>query len=237
MPLAAARSTLVSTLVLFLGLLLPLTGCRDEPSDNAASAFSPAAPGDTAWTRLFDGTSLDGWTKRGGAATYRVEDSVIVGTSVRNSENTFLLTDDTYRDFVLEFDVRVHDRLNSGVQIRSSVRDDGRVYGPQVEIEAGRADGGEAGYIYGEATGRGWLTPDERRSAHTIFRDGAWNHYRVRAEGPRIQTWVNGQKVADLTHKEIYAAHPDGRIGLQVHGVGDEGPYEVRWRALRLAPL
>ena len=130
---------------------------------------------------------------------------------------------------MLEFDVRVHDRLNSGVQIRSSVRDDGRVYGPQVEIEAG--------YIYGEATGRGWLTPDERRSAHTIFRDGAWNHYRVRAEGPRIQTWANGQKVADLTHEEIYAAHPDGRIGLQVHGVGDEGPYEVRWRALQLAPL
>jgi len=233
MPVSA-RSTPPLLLALFL---LPLAGCQNGDADGSGSAPAAAGPSDTTWTRLFDGTSLDGWTKRGGAATYRVADSAIVGTSVRNSENTFLLTEKTYGDFVLEFDVRVHDSLNSGVQIRSKVRDDGRVYGPQVEIEASLEDGAEAGYIYGEATGRGWLTPEDRLIPHTTFRDGAWNHYRIRAVGPRIQTWINGQKVADLTHEEIYANHRSGHIGLQVHGVGDEGPYEVRWRNLRLTPL
>ena len=33
----------------------------------------------------------------------------------------------------------------------------GRVFGPQVEIEGSGANGAEAGYVYGEATGRGWL--------------------------------------------------------------------------------
>lgn len=189
------------------------------------------------WIHLFNGQNLEGWTKKGGAAPYRVEDSSIVGTSARNSENTFLVTEETYGDFVLEFDVRVHNSLNSGVQIRSKVRESGRVYGPQVEIEASLEEGGEAGYIYGEATGQGWLVPDDRRTPHKIFQDGAWNHYRVRAEGPRIQTWINGEEVVDLTHKEIYENHNEGVIGLQVHGVGDEGPYEVRWKDIRLRKL
>ena len=71
--------------------------------------------------------------------------------------------------------------------------------GPQVEIEASGANGAEAGYIYGEATGRGWLTPEDKLIPHKHFKDGEWNHYRVVAKGPNIQTWINGQPVADLT--------------------------------------
>lgn len=218
--------------VVAFAVLLFVAGCQD--SDDGGDATSAA---DQEWVHLFDGESLEGWTKEGGEATYRVEDSSIVGTTVPNSENTFLVTEETYGDFVLEFDVRVHDSLNSGVQIRSKVRESGRVYGPQVEIEASLEEGAEAGYLYGEATGRGWLVPDDRLTPRTIFQDGEWNHYRVRAEGSRIQTWINGEEVIDLTHEEIYENHKEGVIGLQVHGVGDEGPYEVRWKNIRLRTL
>ena len=34
----------------------------------------------------------------------------------------------------------------------------GRVNGPQVEIEATKENGAESGYVYGEALG-GWMTP------------------------------------------------------------------------------
>lgn len=215
-----------------LAVLFAFVGCQGTDDGEAATSAE-----DEEWVELFDGESLEGWTKEGGEATYRVEDSSIVGTSVPNSENTFLITEQTYGDFVLEFDVRVHDSLNSGVQIRSKVRESGRVYGPQVEIEASLEEGAEAGYLYGEATGRGWLVPDDRLTPHTIFQDGEWNHYRVRAEGPRIRTWINGEEVIDLTHEEIYENHKEGVIGLQVHGVGDEGPYEVRWKNIRLRTL
>ena len=121
------------------------------------------------WVTLFDGKTLDGWVQRNGTASYRVVDGAIVGRTSEGSPNSFLTTEQEYGDFELEFEVRVDDALNSGVQIRSRTRprstgegaDDvaGRVFGPQVEIEASP---GLAGFIYGEATGRGWLTPEKR---------------------------------------------------------------------------
>lgn len=193
------------------------------------------------WVRLFDGQSLLGWTQKNGTAGYRVEDGAIVGRTKKGSPNSFLCTDKDYGDFELEFEVKVDNRLNSGVQIRSKTQGnspEGRVNGPQVEIEASGAGGAEAGYIYGEATDRGWLTPESRLKPHRHFKDGEWNHYRIVARGPRIQTWINGQSIEDLRDEAIYQTHPRGFIGLQVHGIGEqEGPYEVAWRNLRLREL
>lgn len=193
------------------------------------------------WVSLFDGRSLQGWTQKNGTATYRVEDGAIVGRTQKGSPNSFLSTDKEYADFELEFEVKVDNRLNSGVQIRSQTlgnTPEGRVNGPQVEIEASGAGGAEAGYIYGEATDRGWLTPESRLKPHRHFKDGDWNHYRIVARGPRIQTWINDQPIEDLTDEPIYQTHPRGFIGLQVHGIGEqEGPYEVAWRNIRLREL
>jgi len=191
------------------------------------------------WIELFNGENLEGWHQRNGTATYRVEDGAIVGQTTKGSPNSFLCTDESYGDFELEFEVMVHPRLNSGVQIRSQSKGgkpEGRVNGPQVEIEASGEKGADAGYIYGEAAG-GWMTPDEDRKPHKLLKDGEWNHFRVVAKGPRIQTWVNGEPVSDLVDEAKYESHPSGFIGLQVHGVGKRGPFEVKWRKLRIKPL
>lgn len=219
-------------------LLLTALGCQTAPARTAA---------DGGWVSLFDGRTLSGWTQKNGTATYRVEDGAIVGRTAEGSPNSFLTTDRDYGDFELEFDVMVDPELNSGVMIRSRTREQttgagpneqaGRVFGPQVEIEASGAQGAESGYVYGEAAG-GWLTPQERLIPHRRFRDGEWNHYRILAQGPRIQTFINGELVEDLTHQEIYRTHPEGFIGLQVHGIPrGAGPYEVRWRNIRLREL
>ena len=195
---------------------------------------APAA--DPGFVELFNGENLDGWTQRNGTATYRVEDGAIVGTTSEGSPNSFLCTDKLYGDFELMFEVKVDSALNSGVQIRSQSKGDvpeGRVNGPQVEI----AINGTAGYIYGEAAG-GWMTPDEDRVPHDYFKDGEWNTYHVVAFGNHIETWINGDPVSDLTHQERFESHPEGFIGLQVHGIpAGAGPYEVRWRNLKLRDL
>ena len=106
---------------------------------------------------------------------------------------------------------------------------------PQVEIEASGEKGAEAGYVYGEATGRGWLTPKARLKPHKHFQDGKWNRFRVVANGNRIQTWINGVAIADLIDDEILKTHPKGFIGLQVHGVKKgTGPFDVSWRNIRI---
>lgn len=210
-----------------------IVGCKTTESDG--------------WKPLFNGTDLSEFIIEDGKATYEVKNGVITGTTVVPSPNTFLTTQATYGDFELEFDVKVSDKLNSGVQIRSRSRAEdqekfkaGRFYGPQVEIEASP---GQSGYIYGEATGRGWLSPepgskDPAINQHALFKNGEWNHYRIVAQGARIQTFINGQPVADLTDEEIYTTHPEGHIGLQVHSIPEKlHPMTVSWKNLKIREL
>jgi len=188
---------------------------------------------------LFDGKSLDAFEIKSGFATYELKDGVITGTTKAGSPNTFLCTKKHYGDFELKFEVKCDNQLNSGVQIRSSLKGDehgGRVNGPQVEIEASGANGAEAGYLYAEAVS-GWMTPDDKRKAHKHFRDGEWNQYRILAVGPRIQVWINGEQISDLVDEKIYESHPKGLIGLQVHGVGDKGPFSVSWKNLMIREI
>ena len=211
-------------------------------------AFSslPLAKAEDKWVSLFDGKTLDGWKVAShGKAKYEVKDGTIHGITIEGSPNTFLASEKEYGDFELEFEVKVHDKLNSGVQIRSrekAVADVdankqglGVFHGPQVEIEAGP---GKAGYVYGESTKYGWLSPEPKNDpklTHDFFKNGEWNNYRIVAKGPQIQTWINGHQVADLTHEEIYKTHPKGHIGLQVHGIAaGTGPYDVAWRNIRI---
>ena len=188
------------------------------------------------WKQLFDGKTIDGWSIKSGVATYKVEDGSIVGTTVKGSPNTFLCSDKKFGDFELTFEVKFDHFFNSGCQIRSKLRGEkfgGRVYGPQVEIERSP---GQSGFIYGEAAG-GWQSPepkskDKAVSTHSHFKNDGWNKYRVLAVGQKIQTWINGNAVADLTYDEKrYKNNSEGFIGLQVHGVGNNPKLmSVRWK-------
>ncbi len=195
------------------------------------------------WKSLFNGENLDGWVQKNGKADYWVEDGMIIGQTTKGSPNSFLCTKKDYDDFELVFEVKLFDNeLNSGVQIRSKTRKaglfkkSGRVNGPQVEIEASGDDGAEAGYLYAEAAG-GWMTPDDKRVPHKTFKDGEWNQYRVVAKGPSIQVWINGKQISDLVDEDMYESHPEGFIGLQVHGVGNRGPFKVAWRNIKIREL
>ncbi|MEY3459853.1 MAG: hypothetical protein RL215_3010 [Planctomycetota bacterium] len=213
---------------------------------------------DEPWVSLFDGQTLAGWKMaEHGKAKYDVVEGAIHGETVEGSPNSFLISEREYGDFELEFEVRVDDGLNSGCQIRSRGKTEadvdaeaartgrrpagesglGRFHGPQVEIERSP---GFAGFIYGEATQFGWLSPEPKSGGkpHNLMKSGDWNRFRIIAKGPRIQTWVNGESVADLNHEEIYRSHPRGHIGLQVHGIAKgTGPFDVSWRNLRIREL
>jgi hypothetical protein len=182
------------------------------------------------WRVLFDGKTLNGWEKHGGKAEYAVEEGVIAGHSVPKTSNTFLCTKDKFKDFELTFEVKIDSALNSGVQVRSELKGNDVVFGPQVEIAAS-PDG--SGYIYGESTGRGWLSQDRPKTR--VFKNGEWNKYRVVCRGASIKTWVNGEPVADLNDE---ASNHSGLIGLQVHGVGDRAdPLYARWRNIKIREI
>ena len=186
-----------------------------------------------AWVPLFDGTSTAGWIQRGGKATYTVEDGALVGRTVPGEKNSFLCPPKEYADFVLEFEVWVDPKLNSGVQIRSESSPayrDGVVHGYQVEIDP--SERAWSGGIYDEQR-RGWLAnPKDDPAARKAFKVGEWNRYRVEANGDRLRTWINDVPVADLTDGMTRS----GFIGFQVHQA-KEGGLAVKWRKIRIQEL
>jgi len=168
---------------------------------------------------LFDGKTLNGWKRLAGTADYKVEDGVIVGTTVLNSGNTFLVTEKEYGDFILEMDTKIESTLsNSGVQTRSHYdpagnNGKGKVYGRQFEIDP--SDRKWSGGIYDEGR-RDWLYPlDLNAKAKDAFKVGLYNHIRMECIGNEMKTWINGIPVADV----VDTVDSKGFIGLQVHAV------------------
>jgi hypothetical protein len=198
------------------------------------------------WVTLFDGKTLDGWTRQGGFANYEAKDGMIIGTTAEGSKNTFLCKG-PYSDFELELQVLCDKELNSGIQIRSHVyekdtpqmskperiREKGEVYGYQCEIAT--EESGSSGNFWDEGRRTQWLDDfSSKPQARQAFKEGQWNQYRIVAQGDRIRSWVNGVPCADF-RDDLDAT---GFIGLQVHGIKQgTGPFQVRWKNIRIREL
>ena len=181
----------------------------------------PGAP-----VEIFDGESLDGWRVLGDAI-YEVDDGTILGR-IGGGGQSFLITERTFADFILEVDVKTELPGNSGIQVRSRVGEGGRLIGYQIEIDS--SERAWSGGLYDEGR-RGWLDDlSDDAYARTAFRPGEWNRYRIECVGPTIRAWVNGIPTADhVDHEDA-----EGVIGLQVHSGNNT---RVRWRDFRLRDL
>jgi HEAT repeat protein/type 1 glutamine amidotransferase len=185
------------------------------------------------WENLFDGKTLNGWIQRNGKAKYAVEDGMIVGTTVLDTPNSFLCTEKSYTDFILELEFLVEPGMNSGIQIRSNSFKhfkDYRVHGYQVEIDT--SDRAWSAGIYDEAR-RGWLFDLKGKpEAQKAFKQGQWNHYRIEAIGDSIKTWINGVPAADMKDDMTST----GFIALQVHS-SKQADKKIKWRNIRIQDL
>lgn len=192
-----------------------------------------AQPNMSGWQPLFNGKDLSGWKKLNGDASYMVKGNTIVGVSKVNTPNTFLATEKSYTDFILELEVKVDDRLNSGIQIRSNSLpsyQNGRVHGYQAEIDP--SPRGYSGGIYDEAR-RGWLyTLANNPKGRKAFRNGEWNKYHIEAIGPQIRVWINGVMCSNI----VDTMTSEGFIALQVHAIKSEeqAGSQVAWRDIRI---
>ncbi|MEL6925265.1 MAG: DUF1080 domain-containing protein [Bacteroidota bacterium] len=198
-----------------------------------AFSLSANAQYDDGWTPLFNGKNFDGFRQLNGKATYKAEDGTMVGISTLNTPNSFMATEKMYSDFILEAEVMVDARLNSGIQIRSNSIDsyrDGRVHGYQVEIDpSARA---YSGGIFDEAR-RGWLYPlAGNPMGRAAFNVGGWNKYHIEAIGNTIRVWVNGVNTANLVDDMT----DKGFIAFQVHSIRnpEQDGSTVRWRNIRI---
>ena len=185
------------------------------------------------WEYPFNGKNLNGWKQLNGNAKYEVIDGVIVGTVTDEVNNSFLVSEKNYADFILEVDILLVGSSNSGVNFRSHSNPDyleGKVYGYQSEVDP--SERAWSGGVYDENR-RQWLYPlDLNPTAKTAFKMDEWNRYRIECIGTSIRTWINDIPTAHV----IDELDSTGFIGLPVHYAKTKEMLncQVKWKNLRI---
>ena len=190
------------------------------------------------WQTLFDGKTLNGWTKVAGTADYKIENGVIEGVTKSNSPNTFLIYNKRFPgDFILEMEFMLKDStMNSGIQFKSNydpagLNGAGKVWGYQYELDP--SSRGWTGGLYDEKR-RDWLYPVSLHpEAQNAFKIGEFNKVRVECIGDVIKTWLNEVPVSYFV--DTLTAN-EGILALQVHSIGKNEPEgkKVFWKNIRI---
>ena len=174
---------------------------------------------------LFNGIDLSGWDVHGTELWY-VEDGLLVCESGPEEKYGYLSTEKYYDDFILTLEFKQEANGNSGVFFRSTLEGT-KISGWQVEVAP---PGKNSGGIY-ESYGRGWLIKPKPEKDKAL-KMGDWNKMKIKVEGDKVITWINGTRMISLTDKKL--GDGKGSIALQIHSGGG---IKVKWRNIKVRPL
>ena len=179
---------------------------------------------------LFNGKDLTGWELFGSMRVSVDNEGNLVTQNGEDLQYGYLGTREYYKDFDLTVEFKQESNGNSGLFFHSFVHggyESNIVNGWQCEVAP---KGNDTGGIY-ESYGRGWLVqiPDEKED---ILKEGEWNTLRLRVEGNKVQTWLNGEPMIEIDDELI--GSKTGRIMLQIH---DGNNITVKWRNFNLTTL
>jgi len=135
----------------------------------------------------------------------------------KQARNAYLATTREFGDFELTLKWKLEGTegfVNGGVQFRSKRVPNGTdVSGFQADLGAGHD-----GTLFDEIRRRKGLQKPSKEVLEKARKPlGEWNDYRIRAEGPRIQIWLNGVQTVDYTETDP-TIETTGILALQIHG-------------------
>jgi Domain of Unknown Function (DUF1080) len=187
----------------------------------AAWPHAQAAP-DAKPVPLFDGRTFSGW--EGNLKMFRIEDAAIVGGTFSDKipRNEFLCTTKAYGDFELRLKVKLlgGDKANAGIQFRTArIPNHHEVSGYQADMGTGWW-----GALYDESRRNKVLVGPDQTKMKALVKPDDWNDYVIRAQGKRVQLWVNGVQTVDYTEEDPSIA-TSGVICVQIHS----GPPSEAW--------
>ena len=180
---------------------------------------------------LFDSKTFNGW--EGNLALFRIESDAIVGGTLtaKIERNEFLCTTRKFKDFELRLSVKLlgGDKANAGIQFRTErIANHHEVIGFQADMGAGWW-----GALYDESRRKRVLKGPDQEKMKNVIREGEWNDYTIRADGPRVQLSINGFQTVDYVETDPTVAD-SGLICVQIHS----GPPSEAWyRDIKVAEL
>lgn len=151
-----------------------------------------------------------------GDANWEFNNNELIGNIVNGAG--FVMTQQTYKDFVLEMEFRPDSTINSGVFIRCKNYDINSTDCYEINIWDSRP---EQNY----RTGAIVMKSVPLAVIETIEK---WNTYKIETKNDHIQVWINGILTADIRDKAL----TEGYIGLQAMGTG-----EIRFRNVKIKTL
>ena len=229
----------------------------------AGAVMSAQTPGE--WKPLFNGTDLTGWTitaGRGGATAsapaspaWKVENGVLVGgTGARGS----LVTTNQYKDFELELDFMLAEhgtecsaelvgpKEENASKDKTCLYNSGITFRTGYQLNIGRREAGEfiGIVVHREAPGaiRGnvlWLDKGDAKFPG-LRKKQDWNTLRLSANGQRLQVFLNGTKICDVTDNPTDPAEAKWK---EAAPISIQSPYTtgfegfVKYRNIRIRTL
>ena len=176
-----------------------------------------AAAQDAGWTTLFDGKTLDGWSQVG-QSNWHVADGVLIADKMEGKEAGYLVTNKSYKNFIVRVEFWPSDDANSGIYFRCL---DPKKITDRTCYEANIFDQRpDPSYGTGAITRYVEINPMPKAG-------GKWNNYEVTANGRDITVVLNGQTTAKLRN----GMFDEGPIVLQ-HGAG-----AIKFRKVEVKPL
>ena len=199
------RLTFISMGLLAIGLTV--FGCATQPSRQD----------DTGWITLIDGANgLDNWN-RVGTVNWTAAEGVVQADKSEKGGG-FLVSKNSYQDFVIRVEFWVSDDANSGIYMRcadpKTITDkscyEANIYDQRPDPSFG------TGAIMHIAT----VSPMPKAG-------GKWNTYEITVKGPRLTVMLNGIQTADVQDSKFAS----GPIALQW------GRGVVKFRKVQIKPL
>lgn len=178
------------------------------------ASICPAAE-DAGMRPLFNGKDLTGWKGEG----YAVEESAIVCTPKGKN----LVTEETFTNYVLEFDFKLTAGANNGLGIHYPGTGDGAYTGMEIQILDSTAEKYKDLKDYQFHGGLYTLAPAKQGFLKPL---GEWNRQRVTVSGASVTVELNGTIILRANLDELSASHPqhqgvkrrEGHIAWLGHG-------------------
>ncbi len=176
-----------------------------------------------AYTSLFNGKDLTGWTQVGGSV-WEVQDGILIGKQGPDFAPGDLFTDDEFSDFELVVTFKMEWPGNSGVWFRYQTPE--KAY--QADVLEYKDPVCYAGTLY--CPGKMFLAMNEDPS---IVKREDWNTFLIRAKGDHLVIRLNGVKTADV-HDDSTAT---GKIGFQIHPGEEFKDMRIHVREVKIRPI
>jgi hypothetical protein len=152
---------------------------------------------------IFNGKDLTGWKTPTPDSYWKVVDGVLVGESDDAKKASMLYTEKTYRDVVVEAEVRWSGDIDSGIMVRK----------PEMQLQIGTSRSLKRDMTCCFYVGK-YPEEGQAKGKDEVLKLGDWNKIRFEAKGDKYTVWLNGKKVTEYTNPAYKDAGP---IGLQIH--------------------